>query len=307
VHILTAEQFNTSQIEKIFRRADYLRGQSATLAGRKKVYKLHEGRQLCSIFFQPSTRTRLSFEIAATKLGMGVISTENAREHSSSAKGETIEDTAKILDGYDVDLIVMRHYEAGAVARAAAVCKTPVINAGDGTGEHPTQALLDAYAIKQAHGRLTKLNVVIGGDLSHGRTVRSLSWLLSKYPKNHIVFVSIPELRVGSDVKKFLKASGTTFEETSDVKAALAGADVVYWTRLQAEYLKDPKAVSKGFSLNEKSIDVMKKTAILMHPLPRVDEIAPAVDADPRAAYFRQAAGGLYVRMALIDTVIQNG
>lgn len=306
MHILSAEQFSESQIKKIFARTDYFKKTADKLSERQKVAKLHQGRQLCSLFFQPSTRTRTSFETAAAKLGMSVISTENAADNSSSKKGETIEDTFRVLDGYKFDCIVMRHFEAGAAARAAAVCQTPIINAGDGTGEHPSQALLDAYTIFKRFGRLDNLHIVFGGDLRYGRTVRSLSRLLSKYPGNHITYVSVPELQVNDDVKKFLKASGTTFEESTNVKAALAGADVVYWTRLQAEYLSDPSAIHQEFILNKKLLKYLNKDAIIMHPLPRVDEIHNDIDDDPRALYFTQAANGLYVRMALIDYVL-NG
>jgi aspartate carbamoyltransferase catalytic subunit len=306
VHILSAEQFSKSQIKKLIERADYFKKTSDNIDQRKKISKLHQGKQLCTVFFQPSTRTRTSFETAATKLGMGLISTENARENSSSTKGETIEDTFRVLDGYKFDVIVMRHFEAGAAARAAAVCKTPLINAGDGTGEHPSQSLLDAYTIHSKFKRLNKLNIVFGGDLRYGRTVRSLSKLLSKYSGNHITYVSVPELQVNDDVKKFLKKSGTSFSETTDVKAALAKADVVYWTRLQAEYLSDPASVQQEFTLNKKLLKSLNKKAIIMHPLPRVDEIHTDVDDDPRAIYFNQAANGLFVRMALIDGILQK-
>ncbi|MDB5161103.1 MAG: aspartate carbamoyltransferase 1, chloroplastic-like [Candidatus Saccharibacteria bacterium] len=306
MHILSAEQFSPAQIEKIFKRADYFKKNSSTLPGRKKISTIHQGRQLASLFFQPSTRTRLSFETAAVKLGMGLISTENARENSSSTKGESIEDTFRILDGYGYDIIATRHFEVGAAARAAAVCETPIINAGDGKGEHPTQSLLDAYTIYKSHGRLQGLTVVFGGDLRYGRTVRSLSRILSKYKNNHLIFISIPELQVNDDIKGFLASSGTTFEETASVAAALKKADVVYWTRLQAEYLANPSTIPKGFTLNKRLIKNMKEDAIIMHPLPRVDEIDPDVDDDPRAAYFRQAANGLYVRMALLDLVLSE-
>jgi aspartate carbamoyltransferase catalytic subunit len=304
LHIISAEQFDTNQLRKIFDKADSFKRQAASLSGKKRLGRLHSGRQMASLFYQPSTRTRISFEAAAAKMGMGVVSTENALEHSSSAKGETIEDTIRILDGYDFDAIVMRHHQAGAAARAAKVSRTPIINAGDGTGEHPTQAVLDAYTILASHGKLQGLNIVIGGDLRYGRTVRSLAQLLSKYPKNKLVFVSVPELQVNPDVKAFLKKRGTDFQETSDVKAALADADVVYWTRLQKEYLKNPKAVAQKFKLGPKLVGTMKKSAIIMHPLPRVDELDEAIDNDSRAAYFRQASNGLYVRMAIIDHVL---
>lgn len=238
---------------------------------------------------------------------MAIVSTENAREHSSSAKGETIEDTFRVLDGYKFDAIVMRHYAAGEVAKAAAVCKTPIINAGDGSGEHPTQALLDAYTISQKHGRLKGLKIVIGGDLRHGRTIRSLARLLSKYKSNRITFVSVPQLQASGDIKDFLQASGTKFDETNNLKQAFEDADVVYWTRLQTEYLDNPKAVKQSFTIDEPSIKFLPKRAIIMHPLPRVDEISAEVDNDRRAIYFEQAANGLYIRMALLDMVTQNG
>jgi aspartate carbamoyltransferase catalytic subunit len=306
MHILSAEQFDTKQIRQIFRRADHFKKQLSSPNGRKKVAKTHHGKHMATLFFQPSTRTRLSFETAAVKLGMGLVSTENAREHSSSAKGETIEDTFKVLDGYDFDVIVMRHHEAGTAKRAAAVSATPIINAGDGTGEHPTQALLDVYTIHERLGKLDGLNIVIGGDLRYGRTVRSLARMLSKYKNNKIIFVSVPELQVNDDVKKFLKESKTDFEETSDVAKALKNADVVYWTRLQAEYLKNPKSVAQKFKLTPKLVANMKKKSIIMHPLPRVDELDEQIDQDSRAAYFQQAANGLYVRMALIDQILSN-
>lgn len=306
MHILSASQFDRAQLEKIFKRADFFKKEATTPAGRKRTAGLFEDRQFCSIFFQPSTRTRLSFETAASKLGMAVISTENAREHSSSAKGETIEDTFKILDGYNFDVIAMRHFEAGAADKGAAVCKTPIINAGDGMGEHPSQSLLDAYTIYKAHGRLSGLKVTFGGDLRYGRTVRSLSKVLALYPDNQITFVSIDELQVNQDVKDYLDKSGTAYREVADVAAALAGADVIYWTRLQKEYLSDKDPSSGGFTLDKKSLKSMKKNAIIMHPLPRVDEITTDVDDDPRAVYFKQAANGLYIRMALIEYVLKN-
>jgi aspartate carbamoyltransferase catalytic subunit len=306
VHILSAEQFTKEQIKDLFARADYFKKHSDKLADRQKIAKIHQGRQVCTLFFQPSTRTRTSFEAAAAKLGMSIVSTENARENSSSTKGETIEDTFRVLDGYKFDAIVMRHFEAGAAARAASVCLTPVINAGDGTGEHPTQALLDAYTIFSKFGRLDNLKVVFGGDLRYGRTVRSLSRLLSKYKGNHITYVSVPELQINADIKKFLEESDTIFEETADVQSALAEADVVYWTRLQTEYLRDPKSIRQAFSLNKKMLKNLNSNAIVMHPLPRVDEIHIDVDEDPRAVYFEQAANGVFVRMALLDLTVKS-
>lgn len=305
MHVLSAEQFERPQIEKIFKRADYFKKQDQNPKTRRKLAELHQGKQVGTLFFQPSTRTRLSFETAIVKLGAGLVSTENALEHSSAAKGESLEDTFKILNQYGFDLIVMRHHKVGAADRAAAVSKTPVINAGDGGGEHPTQALLDAYTIFKAHKKLNNLKIVMGGDLRYGRTIRSLSKILAKYKGNHITFVSIPQLQITQDVKDFLKKSGTTFTQTSNMLKAIKDADVIYWTRLQKEYLKNPKNLPRGgFTINKQALKALPEKAIIMHPLPRVDEIEPDVDDDVRAVYFQQAGNGLYIRMAMVDGIL---
>lgn len=307
MHIVSADQFSTKNIEEIFVSADRIKQGLSTVAGRKKLAQKYHGRQIATLFYQPSTRTRLSFETAALKLGMGVVSTESALHFSSAAKGETIEDTVRVLNQYHLDAIVIRYHEVGGAKRAAAVSQVPIINGGDGPGEHPTQALLDAYTIMENHGRLDNLNIVIGGDLKHGRTMRSLSLLLSKYPKNHFTYISVPELQVGEDIKKALRRNKTTFEETTDMKNAFKNADVIYWTRIQKEYIKDPSSLPKGgFRIDSSHLQFMPKTAIIMHPLPRVEEIAIEVDSDPRAKYFEQAGNGLYIRMALFDRIM-NG
>lgn len=308
MHVISAEQFTPAQIKSIFSRADFLKQADKNDGQRRELADRHKGRQLATMFFQPSTRTRLSFETAGAKLGLGVISTENAREHSSSSKGETIEDTMQILNGYNIDIVVIRHNESGSVPRAAAASKYPVINAGDGRdGEHPTQSLLDAYTIYENHGRLDNLKIVMGGDLLQSRTIRSLSLLLSKYKGNRITFVSIPEFQVAEDVKAALKKAGVSFSLTDDMAKAFKSADVVYWTRLQIEYLEDKSALPKGgLVIDKKSLKLMPKKAIIMHPLPRVDEIKSNVDNDPRAKYFDQASNGLYVRMALIDMILNK-
>jgi aspartate carbamoyltransferase catalytic subunit len=304
MHVLTIEQFDQTQLALLFSKADELRGY-ITADKRRELAQRHAGKQLCSLFYEPSTRTRLSFEAAASKMGMGVVSTENAREFSSAIKGETIEDTIRVINGYHFDCVVMRHHETGAAKKAVAVSTAPIINAGDGKGQHPTQALLDAYTIYRKFGRLDNLHVVIGGDLANGRTVRSLALLLSGYANNRITFVSIPELQIGKDVKAVLKKNGTAFSETSDMNSAIKDADVVYWTRLQKERLENSSLmISGGFTIDKGSLKIMPKTAIIMHPLPRVDEISALIDDDPRAAYFEQAENGLYIRMALIDDIL---
>jgi aspartate carbamoyltransferase catalytic subunit len=304
-HVLSVEQFDSAQLEELFIEADQFRDQVADPEQRRDLASRYVGRQLCSLFYEPSTRTRLSFEKAAANFGMIPISTENAREFSSASKGETIEDTVKVLNEYGFDIIVLRHHETGATSQAASVSETPIINAGDGKGEHPTQALLDAHTIFRKFGRLDNLRVAIGGDLANGRTARSLAQLLSHYKGNHLSFVSIPELQIGEDIKVKLRESGTGFEETADMYDALRDADVVYWTRLQRERLENPDALPKGgFTIDALALEVLPQDAIIMHPLPRVDEIDPQVDSDPRAQYFPQAGNGLYVRMALIDQIL---
>ena len=303
-HILSARQFSKNELTILFNKADEMREAILSPVKRQKLAGKYKGCMIATLFYEPSTRTRLSFESAAQRLGLGILSTENAREFSSAIKGETIEDTTRVINSY-ADIIVMRHHETGAADRAAAVSKVPIINAGDGKGEHPTQGLLDLYTILKEKGRLDNLNVVIGGDLANGRTARSLAQMLSLYESNTICFVSTPELKIGDDIKKMLKTKQVKFVETDNMNQALKDADVVYWTRLQKERLTNQKTVS-NYSISKESLKIIPAKAIIMHPLPRVDEIAPEVDADPRAAYFRQAGNGLYIRMALIDQILKN-
>jgi aspartate carbamoyltransferase catalytic subunit len=306
MHVLSVSQFHNETIQTLFALATKYKKLDQTTAGRKKLHSLHTGNQLCSLFYEPSTRTRISFEQAALKLGMGVVSTENAAEFSSASKGETLEDTMRVLNGYNFDAVIVRHPETGATDRAAAVSTTPIINAGDGKGEHPTQALLDLYTIYEKHGTLEGLTVVLGGDLKHGRTVRSLVRLLARYKGNRFVFVSTSELQIGVDIKQELAHVGCTYTETEDMKQAFKNADVVYWTRLQKERLETKLTSSKEFILNKQTIAYLPKKAVIMHPLPRVSEIHTEIDSDPRAYYFKQASNGLYVRMALLHTVLSS-
>lgn len=309
-HILSAEQFTRPQLEDFFISANEMRRlDHGSLEDRRNLASRHIGRQLISLFYEPSTRTRLSFELAATKLGIGYVSTENAREFSSAAKGETLEDTIRVLGEYHADILVMRHHETGAAARAAAVAPEhmSIVNAGDGKGEHPTQALLDAYTIHSHLGRLSNATIALGGDLRHGRTARSLTKLLARYPYNHFTFVSAPGFEMGDDVKDYISEAGASWHETSNVGEAVADADVVYWTRLQRERLDTHEmAQDAELILDRTVLDIMKQQAIIMHPLPRVGEITTEVDSDPRAQYFRQAGNGLYARMALLDHLLSQ-
>jgi len=298
-HLVAAKQLTPEVLSELMQKADEYRKLLETPEGRKQLRELYPDKIVATLFYEPSTRTRLSHESAAQRLGAGIISTENALEFSSAIKGETIEDTVRVVAGY-ADAIVIRHKETGIVDRAAAASPVSVINAGDGTGEHPTQALLDVYTIWREMGTLEGLNVLMGGDLAHGRTVRSLAQVMSNYKGTSFTFVSTPQLQMGDDIKALLKERGVAYTETDDVNEAVKQADVVYWTRLQKERLEDP-SVEDSFVVDEAVLANMKEKSIIMHPLPRVAEITLGVDADPRAAYFRQSHNGVYVRMALLD------
>ena len=299
-HIVESQQFSRELLEDIFERADEMKREPHRASGRL------QGRVMAALFYEPSTRTRLSFEAAMLRLGGRTMGTDNAREFSSAAKGETLEDTIRILSGY-ADVIVLRHNEAGAARRAAAVSDIPVINAGDGKGQHPTQALLDVYTVKDELGRLDGISVAMVGDLANGRTVRSLAYLLSKFRDVTICFVAPPEVAMGDDIKAHLDEHGVGWRETRDLDEVLPVVDVVYQTRIQKERFAkeaDYLALKGIYRIDEAAMARLRADAIVMHPLPRVDEISPEVDADPRAAYFRQARNGLHIRMALLDAVL---
>ncbi|TMD39038.1 MAG: aspartate carbamoyltransferase [Chloroflexi bacterium] len=263
-----------------------------------------DGRLLATLFYEPSTRTRFSFEAAMHRLGGQVLSAENAVKASSAAKGESLEDAIRVISGY-VDAIVIRHPEIGAAARAAQAATVPVVNAGDGAGHHPTQALLDLYTIRKELGRLDRLRVGLVGDLRNGRTVRSLALLLSRFPQNELVLVSPPGLRMGDDI---LEALGeTAVDQTGELDPVVCTLDVLYQTRIQAERFESAEAYERYRGVYVVTPDIMRclpEHALLMHPLPRVGEIDPQVDSDPRAAYFRQTRNGLWARMAVLDWVL---
>jgi aspartate carbamoyltransferase catalytic subunit len=303
-HIIASQQFDTALLERVF----VLARQMEEVVAQGGDDRLRH-RVMASLFYEPSTRTRLSFESAMYHLGGHVITTENASEFSSAAKGETVEDTIRIVNGY-ADVIVIRHYESGAAARAAAVSEVPVLNAGDGPGQHPTQALLDLYTIRRELGRIEGLHVALVGDLANGRTVRSLCYLLSKYPSTRLTFVAPDVVRMKDDIKAHLREHAIPFEEVADLEAVAGQVDVIYQTRIQKERFGDRIAEyeqARGVYIIDRHIlALMRPHAIIMHPLPRVGEITPDVDDDPRAAYFRQARNGLYVRMALLAMVLER-
>ncbi len=299
-HVIESQQFSRPLLEDLIARADEIKREPHHFIGRLA------GQVMAALFYEPSTRTRLSFEAAMLRLGGATMGTDNAREFSSAAKGETLEDTIRIVSGY-ADVIVLRHNEEGAARRAAAVSAVPIINAGDGPGQHPTQALLDLYTIRDELGRIDGVRVAMVGDLANGRTVRSLTYLLSKFNDMKIWFVAPPQVAMRADLKAHLDEHHVPWLETQDLEAVLPEVDVVYMTRIQKERFTDPDAYNavKGvYRIDKQAMASMRNYAILMHPLPRVDEIAPEVDDDDRAAYFRQARNGLHIRMALLDRLL---
>lgn len=298
MHILSTKQFNKNEIEKILSRASEMEEKLKD----KETLTLLSGKIIACIFFEPSTRTRLSFETASLRLGAQIISAENAMGNSSAYKGETIEDTARMLSSY-TDAIVIRHPIAGSVEKASLVTNTPIINAGDGSNQHPTQGLLDLYTIKKELGRLEKLNIVFVGDILHSRTLNSLIPLLAHYRENNFQFISPKELVLSLEQKNELQKNNINFTEGDNLEKALPTADIVYMIRVQKERFADVSEYEKvkdSFILKYEHLKLMKEEAIIMHPLPRVNEIETEIDKDKRAAYFRQAQNGLYIRMALL-------
>jgi aspartate carbamoyltransferase catalytic subunit len=302
-HIIEAQQFDVPTLLRLIETTQEM--EKVVSSGGTSQF---HGRIMATLFYEPSTRTRFSFETAMQRLGGSVISTENAAEFSSVAKGETLEDTVRILNGY-ADVLVIRHYEVGSAKRAASVSRIPVINAGDGPGQHPTQALLDLYTIHKEIGAIDGLRIAMVGDLAQGRTVRSLAYLLSKFQNIKIYFVAPSLLRMKDDILDHLREKQVWFTEETDLNKVLPEVNVVYQTRIQKERfgdrLADYEQCRGVYVINSESLQLMKANAIVMHPLPRLDEIAMEVDSDPRAAYFRQAQNGLYVRMALLSMVLR--
>lgn len=296
-HFIESQQLTPEIILDIFERADEFR--------KDKIYEpILKGKVLATLFYEPSTRTRLSFETAMLRLGGSVVTTENAREFSSAVKGETIQDSIRVVSNY-ADIIVMRHYEEGMAKIASTVSKVPVINAGDGKGQHPTQALLDLYTIYKECGKLDNLKIAIVGDLASGRTARSLCYLLGKFPGNEIIFLSPEHLRMKQDIKEYLSRHGVAYREEKNLDEVLPEIDIVYMTRIQKERITlDEYNSARGkYIINQNNFHLLKKSARILHPLPKIDEIVLPLEieeADARVAYFRQAENGLYIRMALL-------
>ena len=301
-HIYKSQQFTRELLEILFGQADLF--EQASSLGNINHFP---NKTMAALFYEPSTRTRLSFEAAMLRLGGKVMGTESARRFSSALKGESLEDTIRVIGNY-ADVIVLRHDKEGGAERAAKVSSVPIINAGDGPGQHPTQALLDLYTIKRELGGIDGMHVALIGDLARGRAVRSLAYLLSKYAVAKIYFVAPPSAQIAPDILAHLGEHGIDYELTSKLDQIVPLVDVVYQTRIQQERYTDPEVLAQikhgRYIITNTTLATMKPNAIVMHPLPRNDEIATEVDSDPRAAYFRQARNGLFVRMAVLSMVL---
>jgi aspartate carbamoyltransferase catalytic subunit len=300
--VIRAEQLvDPVLLDQLFASADVLEREDKA---RTLKYPLL-GRILATMFYEPSTRTRFSFEAAMQKLGGGVLTAENALDNSSASKGETIADTVRVVSGY-ADAIVLRHPQVGTAEMAAGASPVPIINAGDGAGEHPTQALIDVYTIRKELGRLEDLNIALVGDLKNGRTIHSLLPFLIKAPGVSLTLISPPQLRLPGKYVRMLQEADTRFAETTRL-ARVQPADVVYVTRVQKERFANEAeydAVKDSYRIDLHVADSLKVRSIILHALPRTTEISPDVDQDARAAYFRQARNGLYVRMALLKYLL---
>jgi len=298
-HLITAKQFSRDDIEAVLDRARAVADDPAAYADR------HAGRVLALCFFEPSTRTRMSFDSAAKRLGMNTIDMGDV-DSSSVSKGESLADTVRVIEGY-ADALVLRHPSEGAATLAAEHVETPVVNAGDGAGQHPSQTLLDLHTIRENHG-LDDLTVGIMGDLKYGRTVHSLAAALTEFDANQH-FISPESLRLPRSVRFDLHETGAQIREHTDLDGVLPELDVLYVTRIQKERFPDENEyhrVAGEYQIDAETLSDAAEDLSVMHPLPRVDEIAPEIDGTDHARYFEQAHNGIPVRMALLDTLIEN-
>jgi len=298
--ILHGAQFTRGELDDIMDLADRFRHRLVEQPGLDML----RGYVLGALFFEPSTRTRLSFETAMHRLGGSVVGFASAGSTSVS-KGESLADTIRTVDQY-VDVIAMRHPRIGSAREAAEVADAPVLNGGDGAGQHPTQAILDLFTIRSELGHVDGSTIVLCGDLKNGRTVHSGVELYKHYDCR-LIFVAPDALRMPTEVTARLRQAGLTVEETPDLEAAIRTADVLYMTRIQKERFEDTDEYERlkgSYVLTREMIETLRPELTVMHPLPRVDEIDRDVDSLPGAAYFRQAKNGVYVRMALIASVL---
>lgn len=298
-HILGIEQFDKSYLETLFKHALTMQNLVEKKGGDNRL----EHRVSTNLFYEPSTRTSSSFAAAMYRLGGKVISINDV-QYSSVAKGESLEDTIRTLEQYS-DCIILRHPEIGAAKKAAVTANIPIINAGDGAGDHPTQALLDLFTIQQERGEINGLTITLVGDLKYGRTVHSLALLLNCFNVT-LNFVSPSVLSFPKELMKNLK---NPVRETDELESVLPETDILYVTRVQKERftnIAEYEEVQGSYVIDSQILKSASKKLVILHPLPRVGEIAHEIDHDPRAAYFRQMKNGLYVRMALLDQLINR-
>lgn len=298
-HLMSPMDFTVEELDRLFDLAGDIEKHP------EKYAKKCEGKKLATLFYEPSTRTRLSFESAMMNLGGNVIGFADG-SNSSAAKGESVSDTIRVISCF-ADIAAMRHPKEGAPMVAASVSSIPVINAGDGGHQHPTQTLTDLLTIRSLKGRLGNFTIGLCGDLKFGRTVHSLIHALTRYENVHFVFISPEELRVPDYITEMLQEKGISYEEVIKLEDSIAKLDLLYMTRVQKERFfneEDYVRLKDFYILNAEKLSHAKEDMLVLHPLPRVNEIAVEVDKDPRAAYFKQVQYGVYVRMALILTLL---
>ena len=299
-HVMSPLDFTTDELEQLFDLAADIEKNP-----QKYAHKC-DGKKLATCFYEPSTRTRLSFESAMINLGGQVIGFSDAGS-SSASKGESVSDTIRVISCF-ADICAMRHPKEGAPMVAAAHSRIPVINAGDGGHQHPTQTLTDLLTIRSLKGRLDHFTIGLCGDLKFGRTVHSLIRALVRYEDIHFVFISPEELRVPDYITDMLKEMGISYEENTSLEDTIADLDLLYMTRVQKERFfneEDYVRLKDFYILNKQKMELAKPDMLVLHPLPRVNEISVDVDDDPRAVYFKQVQYGVYVRMALILTLLE--
>lgn len=298
-HLFEAQQLEQDIITKLFTLADTLENSPKPIL---------QGKVMSALFYEPSTRTRLSFESAMHRLGGSVIGSENAGSFSSAVKGETLEDAIRVVGSY-ADIIVLRYFEKDIAKRLAEISPVPVINAGDGAGQHPTQALLDLYTLKRELNQIDGLEIALVGDTKYSRSVRSFAYLLGKFSDITIHFVSDPALRAESDITDYLTRHNVRYTETDSLDEVIEHVDVLYRNRIQRERVNDDAVYERcqnKFLIDRATVEKMKEAAIVMDPLPRVGGILTEVDDMPQAIYFKQPYYGLLVRMALLQFLLTD-
>ena len=300
-HLIDIKDLTVDEIDELIECAEDI------IENPAKYSEVCRGKKLATLFFEPSTRTRLSFEAAMMELGGNVLGFSSA-DTSSASKGESVSDTTRVVGGY-ADIIAMRHPKEGAPLAASMKSYVPIINAGDGGHNHPTQTLTDLLTIKRKKGRLNNFTIGFCGDLKFGRTVHSLISALSRYKEINYVFISPPELKLPEYIKTdVLDACGIKYTEIERMDEILPTLDILYMTRVQKERFfneADYIRLKDTYIFNQQKLEISKPDLSILHPLPRVNEIAPSIDDDPRACYFEQARNGKYIRMALIMKLLE--